>query len=137
MLTWKAHATLPHLGSGAGCGIEDAYVLARLLAHPQTNTENVEVIKVASLDERVLNGLRCQAVLEAYQTVRVPRGSYTANKSKFAGDAYDGHGPSGSTDEGRVKDLSGLYEEIWNHDLQDELRVAQDVLTKRGAFKWS
>ncbi|KZV75602.1 FAD/NAD-P-binding domain-containing protein [Peniophora sp. CONT] len=112
-----AHATLPHLGAGAGCGIEDAYVLARLLAHPQTHAANVE------------------AVLEAYQKVRVPRGSHTANKSKFAGDAYDGHGPSGDTDEGRVKDYSDLWAEIWRHDLKDELQAAQEALTARGAFK--
>ncbi|VDB99848.1 unnamed protein product [Peniophora sp. CBMAI 1063] len=111
-----AHATLPHLGGGAGCGIEDAYVLARLLANPQTNAANVE------------------AVLEAYQTVRVPRGSYTANQSKFAGDAYEGHGPSGPTDEGRMKDFSKLWEEIWRHDLRQELRVAEGALIARGAF---
>ncbi|KZV59787.1 FAD/NAD-P-binding domain-containing protein [Peniophora sp. CONT] len=111
-----AHATLPHLGAGAGCGIEDAYVLARLLAHPQTNAVNIK------------------AVLEAYQTVRVPCGSYTANKSKFAGDAYEEHGPSGPTDEGRVKDYTGLWEEIWNRDLKDEIQAAQEVLTARGVF---
>ena len=65
----------------------------------------------------------------------VPRGSYTANQSKFAGDAYEGHGPSGPTDEGRVKDLSGLWEKIWRHDLKDEVRAAEDALTARGIFK--
>jgi salicylate hydroxylase len=34
---------LPHLGAGAGAGIEDAYVLAMLLSHPQTNKKNVQV----------------------------------------------------------------------------------------------
>ena len=34
---------LPHLGAGAGQGIEDAYVLARLLSHPDTSKDNLEV----------------------------------------------------------------------------------------------
>lgn len=33
----------PHLGAGAGQGLEDAYVLTRLLSHPQTTASNVEV----------------------------------------------------------------------------------------------
>lgn len=69
--------------------------------------------------------------------VRVPRGAYTANGSKMAGDAYDSHGPSGSTDEGRLKDFSRLWEGIWRHDLKDELRAAHDDLTSRGALNSS
>ena len=38
-----AHAMLPHLGAGAGAGIEDAYVMARLLGHPQTRRDNLSV----------------------------------------------------------------------------------------------
>lgn len=34
---------LPHLGAGAGQGIEDADVLAKLLSHPETTVENVDV----------------------------------------------------------------------------------------------
>lgn len=38
-----AHGMLPHLGAGAGQGIEDAYLLGKLLGHPQTTLENVDV----------------------------------------------------------------------------------------------
>ena len=38
-----AHGMLPHLGAGAGQGIEDAYLLGKLLGHPQTTLANVEV----------------------------------------------------------------------------------------------
>ena len=34
---------LPHLGAGSGQGIEDAYLLGKLLSHPQTNLSNVQV----------------------------------------------------------------------------------------------
>ena len=33
----------PHLGAGAGQGIEDAYLLAQLLTDPRTSRENLEV----------------------------------------------------------------------------------------------
>lgn len=38
-----AHAMLPFLGAGAGAGIEDAYVLGSLLAHPQACRTNIPV----------------------------------------------------------------------------------------------
>lgn len=38
-----AHAMLPHLGAGAGQGLEDAVVLVKLLGHPQVSKANVEV----------------------------------------------------------------------------------------------
>lgn len=44
----------PHQGSGAGQGIEDAYVLAALLAHPRTTRETLPV------------------ALKAYEAIRLP-----------------------------------------------------------------
>lgn len=38
-----AHGMLPHLGAGAGQGIEDALALVRLLTHQETNAKNIEV----------------------------------------------------------------------------------------------
>ena len=37
----QAHAMLPQQGSGAGQAIEDAYILASLLAHPTTNKDTI------------------------------------------------------------------------------------------------
>ena len=42
---------LPHLGAGAGQGLEDAYLLGQLLGHPQTDASNVEVRCVSVLRE--------------------------------------------------------------------------------------
>ena len=39
----QAHAMLPHLGAGAGQGIEDVFLLTRLLSHPDTRIANVHV----------------------------------------------------------------------------------------------
>lgn len=42
-----AHAMTPHQGLGGGQGIEDAYILAQLLAHSQTTAANLpEVLKI-------------------------------------------------------------------------------------------
>lgn len=38
-----AHAMPPHLGSGAGQAIEDAYAMGQLLAHPSVTRDNIEV----------------------------------------------------------------------------------------------
>ncbi|KAI3622631.1 salicylate hydroxylase [Moniliophthora roreri] len=38
-----AHGMLPHLGAGAGQGIEDVFTLTQLLTHPQTNKSNIDV----------------------------------------------------------------------------------------------
>ena len=34
---------LPHLGAGAGQALEDAYLLSRLLSHPQAAASKLEV----------------------------------------------------------------------------------------------
>lgn len=39
----SAHGMLPHLGAGAGQGVEDALAIVKLLGHPNTNNGNVEV----------------------------------------------------------------------------------------------
>ncbi|VDB92178.1 unnamed protein product [Peniophora sp. CBMAI 1063] len=111
-----AHPMLPHLGAGAGVGIEDAFVLARLLAHPQTKRENIGDI------------------LRAYETVRLPRGAYVANASRRAGSIYQGHGPSGPDDAGRKKDLDLQWEETWEHDARNDVAKAVEALVEGGVF---
>jgi hypothetical protein len=39
---------LPHLGAGAGQGIEDAYALCRLLSHPTITKSNLDVLYINS-----------------------------------------------------------------------------------------
>ena len=45
----QAHGMLPHLGAGAGQGIEDVYVLCRLLSHPTTTKSNLDVLYITTL----------------------------------------------------------------------------------------
>ncbi|KAI0060946.1 FAD/NAD-P-binding domain-containing protein [Artomyces pyxidatus] len=111
-----AHAMLPHLGAGAGQGIEDGYLLSRLLGHPETNKGNIE------------------AVLRAYDQVRVPRANGVSRGSKFAGEVYDGLGPSGSSSEGRRADLDLIFDAAWHHDMEADVRMSVDWLTDQRVF---
>ncbi|KZV72615.1 FAD/NAD-P-binding domain-containing protein [Peniophora sp. CONT] len=111
-----AHAMLPHLGSGAGTGIEDAFVLASLLGHPQTRRANLP------------------GILRTYDALRVPRAAYIATMSERAEKIYNGLGPSGADDVGRRKDISSQWEGIWNHDLQAEIAHAIQTLQEEGVL---
>ncbi|KAI0784966.1 hypothetical protein C8Q75DRAFT_723504 [Abortiporus biennis] len=111
-----AHAMLPHLSAGAGQGVEDAYVLSRLLIHPQTNLSNLE------------------AVLQAYDNFRRPRVESVWDGSVAAGNSYEGHGKSGYSIEGVRKDLTGIWDGVWHHDLNQDVRAAVNYLEQNGAF---
>lgn len=63
-----AHAMLPHQGAGAGQGLEDAWLLARLLSDPQVLSASPA------------------AVLNAYDTIRRPRACRVQRTSWGAGE---------------------------------------------------
>ncbi|KAI0361039.1 FAD/NAD-P-binding domain-containing protein [Trametes cingulata] len=111
-----AHGMLPHLGAGAGQGIEDAYLLSRLLGHPHTNTDNVK------------------SVLQVYSEIRRPRAQMVWDRSRLAGSIYDGHGPHGTDWDNVSQDLEGLFASVWHHDLDADFEAALGSLRGRGAF---
>ncbi|KAM5540777.1 hypothetical protein V8D89_005421 [Ganoderma adspersum] len=105
-----AHAMLPHLGAGAGTGIEDVLLLVRLLTRPETQSSNLTT------------------VLEAYSAIRRPRSKQVWDASHKAGAAFDHHGPSGTTPEGLLKDLQGMWDPVWRYDLDAEFAAAVALL---------
>ncbi|KAI0094261.1 FAD/NAD(P)-binding domain-containing protein [Irpex rosettiformis] len=111
-----AHAMAPHLGAGAGQGIEDAYLLAQLLSDPQTTKANVE------------------AVLKTYDAVRRPRAQAVWEATQRAGRTYEGHGNSGNSAEGRRRDLEGQWAFIWHHGVNDDRDIALKLLRGQGVF---
>ena len=48
---------LPHLGAGAGQGIEDVYTLCRLLSHPTTTKSNLDVLYITILINSLLTNI--------------------------------------------------------------------------------
>lgn len=65
-----AHAMTPHQGLGGGQGIEDAYILARLIAHPQATATNLP------------------DVLRIYDSIRRPFSQEVARRSFTVGLIY-------------------------------------------------
>ncbi|KAI0699364.1 FAD/NAD(P)-binding domain-containing protein [Cerioporus squamosus] len=114
-----AHAMLPHMGAGAGQGLEDAYFLSRLLSHPETSTDNME------------------AVLQVYSRIRQPRAQMVWEGSRYAGRVYDMQGPSEPTAEGIRKDLGDMYDPVWHHDMEADVERAVTSLRDSGAFTGS
>ncbi|KAJ3543230.1 hypothetical protein NM688_g5882 [Phlebia brevispora] len=111
-----AHAMLPHLGAGSGQGIEDAEMLAELLGHPQTTLENVEEI------------------LKVYDEIRRPRAQKVWEGSVHAGRVVDGYGPSGMSADGLRKDIPGMWDFVWRHDMEGNVQQAVQTLEERGVF---
>ncbi|KAH9858352.1 FAD/NAD-P-binding domain-containing protein [Lenzites betulinus] len=113
-----AHGMLPHMGAGAGQGIEDAFMLSRLLSHPETNAKNLT------------------AVLQIYSDFRRPRVQTVFDGSRYTGSVYDGNGPHGEDWEKLPEDLSPdkLFWPVWRHDFDAEFAAVVAQLREQGAF---
>ncbi|GJE99504.1 FAD/NAD(P)-binding domain-containing protein [Phanerochaete sordida] len=109
-----AHGMLPHLGAGAGQGIEDGYLLGKLLGHPQTKADNIE------------------EVLKAYATVRQPRAQRVWEGSRKAGDIFDlREGREGAS----FAQMRDLWTYVWSYPLDQALEEAVASLTTTGIFE--
>jgi salicylate hydroxylase len=103
-----AHAMLPHQGAGAGQGLEDAWLLARLLADP----------RVLESDSR--------QILDVYDAVRRPRACRVQRTSHEAGELYEYRDQQVGGDEALMsKTLAERFDWLWNHDMQADLADAQ------------
>ncbi|WP_297835507.1 salicylate 1-monooxygenase [Pseudomonas sp.] len=106
-----AHAMLPHQGAGAGQGLEDAWLLARLLADPHVTAENVKPL------------------LGAYNDVRRPRACRVQRTSLEAGELYemrDGH--VSDNEQLLSTTLASRFDWLWNHDIEVDLANARSQL---------
>ena len=71
----QAHAMTPHMGAGAGQGIEDVYLLSQLLTHTQTTQDNIPV-RVNYFLQPSVHSHRQRRVFSMFTAqfdVRVPR----------------------------------------------------------------
>ena len=127
----------PHLGAGAGQGIEDAYLLAQLLSGPRVTKANVAVCGIKNTVTTWLTYISAilQAVLKAYDAVRRPRAQAVWEATQRAGRVYEGHGESGDSVEDRRRDLEGLWGFIWHHGVNDDHDAAIKLLKEQGIFQ--
>lgn len=106
-----AHAMLPHQGAGAGQGLEDAWLLARLLGDP-----------------RVLEG-HAQRVLQVYDAIRRPRACRVQRTSREAGELYEFRDVQVEDCEPLLSStLASRFDWLWHHDLQSDLIAARAQL---------
>ncbi|KAF4983785.1 hypothetical protein FZEAL_869 [Fusarium zealandicum] len=109
-----AHATTPHQGAGAGFCIEDAAVLASLLA-----------------DEKVKTTSDIQAAFAAFDSSRRERSQWLVQSCRRAGDLYDLQTEVGNHFETMAEELRQSMAIIWNYSIEDAIRDAVDDLGKR------
>lgn len=94
-----AHAMLPHQGAGAGQAIEDAQVLAALLAQPQVSKANIPT------------------VFKAWEQARRKRGSKVQSTSHECGDVFEFAMPDIGKDRDKLDEtLSTRWDWIWQYD---------------------
>ncbi|KAL2156752.1 hypothetical protein VTH82DRAFT_1498 [Thermothelomyces myriococcoides] len=120
-----AHATSPHLGAGAGMGIEDALVLGALLA---------EVGKRWIQAENESSGSKVRLVekaLEVYNDVRYLRTQDVIHSSRKACDLFHWRDPAVARDPERFgKEITELFHRIWKYDVDGMVEEAMAKLVE-------
>ncbi|KAE8442284.1 hypothetical protein EG329_003484 [Mollisiaceae sp. DMI_Dod_QoI] len=108
-----AHASTPHQGAGAGQAIEDAFILSNLLG------------QVGSMKE-------IEKAFHAYDAVRRPRSQKIVATSRDAAKIYEFEDENLGTDLDLIKrTLETRYNWIWDEDLHQQLRKAQEIVGQR------
>jgi salicylate hydroxylase len=112
-----AHAALPHLGSGAGMCMEDAYILSNLLGTAK---------KADDLEK----------IFEVYDAVRRPRTQKLVLKSRESG-LYSALEMTENVEDAYKAlqvEFPKLYSWVWGFDLEGSLREAKAIL---GSHSWA
>ncbi len=106
-----AHASTPHQGAGAGQALEDAFIMATLLADDKVQTA-ADVVKAFA----------------AYDAIRRPRSQKVVTTSRAAGELYAFKGPAGGDLDKIRDDLLTRCRWIWDEDMEQQAERAQAVL---------
>lgn len=122
-----AHAMVPHLGAGAGTGIDDSYILAALLTNSSIHT---------SPSEKDIEN-----IVDVYNSIRVPRGTGMLKASieqghlyYFAGKEFDDYKEGDEVLWDLVYKTGIGINENWTWTADDpkiERRKAESLLEKR------
>ncbi|KAI1436451.1 hypothetical protein GGR50DRAFT_686473 [Xylaria sp. CBS 124048] len=113
-----AHASGPHLGSGAGFGIEDGLVLATVL---RAADETVRGRRSEKSKMQI-----CHDALVAYNTMRFERDQWLPGATREAVELFHGQDKEvGNDHEKFLPRVSRLYHTIWDQDI-DEMVIAAE-----------
>ncbi|KAI7158470.1 salicylate hydroxylase [Hortaea werneckii] len=109
-----AHATSPHHGAGAGICIEDAAVMADLLADPQVQAAGSKGLTAA---------------FQAFSDTRKERTQWLVQSSRREGDLYEWRADGVGDDFERIhQECKQRCETIWNGQIDDMIREAKGSL---------
>jgi salicylate hydroxylase len=115
-----AHASTPFLGAGIGQGIEDLFMLWRLLTDPRASKKNL------------------QGILKTYDSLRVPRASYVVTASGEVPNVifpvFTDPSVSKEVKLETIRDFKGRQERIKGHDVEVDAKKAIEALEREGYF---
>ncbi|KAI1260390.1 hypothetical protein F5Y18DRAFT_432340 [Xylariaceae sp. FL1019] len=115
-----AHASGPHLGSGAGFGIEDALVLASVL-----KLADDECSRTSGEGRRHL----CRDALAAYNAARFDRDQWLPGATRKAVELFQWQDEEVRDDRVKfLKHITPLYHKIWKNDIDEMVRSAEEQL---------
>ena len=105
-----AHATSPHHGAGAGICIEDAAVMADLLADPQVHAAGSKGLTAA---------------FQAFSDTRKERTQWLVQSSRREGDLYEWRADGVGDDFEKIhQECKQRCETIWNGQIDDMIHEA-------------
>ncbi|KAI1451797.1 FAD/NAD(P)-binding domain-containing protein [Annulohypoxylon moriforme] len=120
-----AHAAGPHLGSGAGFGIEDALVLATVLEavngklNIQDQKEKVEL---------------CHTALAAYNSIRYARTQWLVGATREACALFHWQDEKVGSDFGKfLPEITKRFHKIWNNDIDEMIKETVGEFERLGS----
>jgi 2-polyprenyl-6-methoxyphenol hydroxylase-like FAD-dependent oxidoreductase len=100
-----AHASSPHHGAGAGCGIEDCLALAVLLQSVSAYPKN-----------RLSTAVR--VALQVYNNVRYDRSQWIMDTSRVIGEVYEFQNPECLSNHEKIaREIHDRSHKIWDYDI--------------------
>ncbi|ELW9332581.1 salicylate 1-monooxygenase [Acinetobacter baumannii] len=108
-----AHAMLPHQGAGAGQGLEDALILANLLANQKLTHETIKLV----------SGI--------YEQVRLERAVQVQNTSHESGEIYELSSPQYPSFKEIGAHLTHRFDWLWQHSLEQDIETAAASLQQQ------
>lgn len=105
-----AHAMLPHQGAGAGQGLEDALILAHLLADPRLSRDTIKLVS------------------DIYEQVRLTRAVKVQNTSYESGEIYEFRSPQYPNFDAVGAHLAHRFDWLWQHSLEQDINYAGVLL---------
>ncbi|OTG64983.1 salicylate 1-monooxygenase [Acinetobacter silvestris] len=105
-----AHAMLPHQGAGAGQGLEDALILANLLANPALTAQNIHLVS------------------KIYEEVRLERAVKVQQTSHESGEIYEFQSPKYQSFAEIGAHLAHRFDWLWQYSLEQDVENATTAL---------